>query len=187
MKNYFVHKNAIVETKNIGEGSRIWAFVHILPEAIIGKSANICDHCFIENKVIIGDNVTIKCGVYLWDGITIEDSVMIGPAAAFTNDRYPRSKNINYKQEEIFLRKGSSIGANATILAGVTVGEYALVGAGSVVTTDVPSYALVYGNPANIRGWVCECGNKLPNEFNETTCQKCKRKYAKKGQKVTQK
>jgi acetyltransferase-like isoleucine patch superfamily enzyme len=154
MKKYFKHQTAIVDSKNIGEESRIWAFVHILPGAKIGKNANICDHCFIENKVVIGDNVTIKSGVYLWDGITIEDNVFIGPAAVFTNDKYPRSKNKNYRQLKTILKKGCSIGANATILPGLTIGRYAMVGAGSVVTQNVPDFAIVYGNPAVLKGYI---------------------------------
>jgi acetyltransferase-like isoleucine patch superfamily enzyme len=177
MKNYFVHDAALVETNNIGEGSKVWAFVHILKGAKIGKNANICDHCFIENDVTIGDNVTVKCGVYLWDGITIEDDVFIGPAAAFTNDLFPRSKNSKYKQEKIVLKKGSSIGANATILAGTTIGEYALIGAGSVITKNVPDYALIYGNPGEIKGYVCICTKKIDVSKLIYSCS-CKRKYS---------
>ncbi len=176
MTKYFTHKNSLVESKNIGEGSRIWTFVHILPGAKIGKDANVCDHCFIENDVKIGNHVTIKSGVYLWDGITIEDNVMIGPAAVFTNDKYPRSKNKNYKQERTLLKKGSSIGANATIIAGIVIGQYALIGAGTVVTKDVPDFGLVYGNPAMIKGYVCVCGKKISLLKTSYSCV-CGKKY----------
>lgn len=184
--NYFVHPHAIVEGKNIGDGSRIWAFAHILPEAQIGENANICDHCFIENEVVIGDNVTLKCGVYLWDGITIEDNVFVGPNATFTNDLFPRSKNEGYDQEKITLRKGSSIGANATILAGITIGEYALVGAGAVVTKDVPAYTIVYGNPAQSQGYICQCGKKMSIVDNQSSCD-CGKRYELVDGKVQQK
>ncbi len=159
--NKYIHPNALVETENVGDNSRIWAFVHILKGAKIGKNANICDNCFIENEVLIGDDVTVKCGVYIWDGVTIEDKVFVGPGVTFTNDLFPRSKNKKYKQEKTLLREGCSIGANATILAGVTIGKYAMVGAGSVVTKDVADYELVYGNPAEHKGNVNEDGNKI--------------------------
>ncbi len=174
--NYSIHPSALVESEKIGSGTRIWAFVHILPQARIGKNANICDYCFIENDVEIGDNVTVKSGVYLWDGIKIENNVMIGPAAAFTNDRYHRSKNKNFKFERILIKKGASIGANSTVLPGLEVGTYALVGAGSVVTKDVPNFALVYGNPARLHGYICVCGEKLKFIKDQAICN-CKRRY----------
>ena len=161
MKKYFIHPKAIVYTKNIGDKTTIWAFTHVLAGAKIGKNVNINDHCFIENDVKIGNNVTIKNGVYLWDGVLIEDDVFIGPNATFTNDKFPRSKNINYKQEKTLLKKGCSIGANATILPGIVVGEKAMVGAGAVVTKDVPDYALVYGNPAKLMGKVDKSGRAV--------------------------
>jgi acetyltransferase-like isoleucine patch superfamily enzyme len=133
----------------------------VLPGATIGDNCNICDHCFIENDVQIGNNVTLKCGVYLWDGIVLEDEVFVGPNVVFTNDVRPRSKNTSYKLQPILVKKGASLGANSTILAGVTIGRYALVGIGSVVTRDVPDYALVYGNPARQHGWVNEQGDTL--------------------------
>lgn len=156
--NYFVHEKAIVKTNNIGEDTKIWAFCNILEGAKIGKSCNICDGCFIEGEVVIGNNVTLKNGVYLWNGIRVEDNVFVGPAAVFTNDQYPRSKNSNYVQKSTVLKKGCSIGANATILPGITIGEYALIGAGAVVTKDVPDFALAYGNPATVMGKVDKKG-----------------------------
>jgi acetyltransferase-like isoleucine patch superfamily enzyme/dTDP-4-dehydrorhamnose 3,5-epimerase-like enzyme len=152
--NYFKHDQAIVESQHIGEGTRIWAFAHVLPDAIIGTNCNICDHVFIENDVLIGNRVTIKCGVQIWDGITLEDDVFVGPNATFTNDNFPRSKIYPEKFNRTVVRKGASIGANATILSGITVGPGAMVGAGAVVTGDVPPNAIVVGNPARISGYV---------------------------------
>lgn len=183
MKNCFVHQNAIVETDNIGDSTKIWAFVHILPGVTIGKNVNICDHCFIEDGVEIGDNVTIKSGVYMWKGLKIEDNVFVGPSVAFSNDRFPRSKNRNFKLERITLSKGCSIGANVTILPGVIVGKYALVGAGSVITRNVADYSIVYGNPAIHRGYICICGNKMIFKENVYECD-CGKKYKKTNDKV---
>lgn len=147
--NYFKHDNALVESADIGENTRIWAFAHVLRGAIIGADCNICDHVFIENDVVIGDRVTIKCGVQVWDGLVLEDDVMVGPNATFTNDLFPRSKQ-PFELKKTYVKKGASIGANATILAGVEIGEGAMVGAGSVVTKNVPPHAVVVGNPARI-------------------------------------
>ncbi len=150
-EKYFVHSHALVENgARIGAGTRVWAFVHVLPDAVIGGDCNICDHVFIENGVKIGDRVTIKCGVYLWDGVEIEDDVFVGSAAVFTNDRLPRSGNKKFIKEKTFLRKGCSIGAGAVILPGVEIGAGAMVGAGSVVTRTVPPFAVVAGNPARV-------------------------------------
>ena len=137
-----IHPLSDVQTKNIGKNTNIWQYCVVLPEAQIGDNCNICSHCFIENKVKIGDNVTIKNGVSLYDGITIEDDVFIGPNAAFCNDKYPKSKNKYFKLEPIVIKKGASIGANATILPGVTIGEKAIIGAGAVVTKDVNNNAI---------------------------------------------
>ncbi len=159
-KTISVHSTALVATSQIGDGTRIWAFVNILEGARIGAQCNICDHCFIENDVLIGNHVTLKCGIYLWDGITVEDNAFIGPNVVFTNDVRPRSQQ--YKTaERTHIGMGASLGANSTILAGVTIGKYAMTGIASVVTRAVPDYALVYGNPAKQHGWVDKEGNKL--------------------------
>ncbi|CAM3763805.1 acyltransferase [Parendozoicomonas haliclonae] len=151
----FVHHLSDVQSTHIGEGSTIWQFCVVLSGAVIGVNTNICSHCFIENDVVVGSNVTVKSGVQLWDGITLEDDVFIGPNVTFTNDKSPRSKHY----PEVFLRtivkKGASIGANATILPGITIGEEAMVGAGSVVTKDVPAGETVYGNPAKSNALIC--------------------------------
>ncbi|HMF40924.1 MAG TPA: WxcM-like domain-containing protein [Polyangia bacterium] len=148
------HPQAIVETPNVGEGTRVWAFVHLLPGAVVGKDCNICDHVFIENQVTVGDRVTIKSGVQLWDGVHVEDDVFIGPNVTFTNDPFPRSKQHLPSYPETWVRRGASIGANATILPGVNIGAGAMVGAGSVVTRSVPPHAVVMGNPARIQRYV---------------------------------
>ena len=154
MAQHYQHPNAIVETNTIGAGTRVWAFAHILPGAVIGSECNICDHVFIENKVTLGDRVTIKCGVQLWDGVILEDDVFVGPNATFTNDPFPRSRQYPVDFPKTHVRKGASIGANATILPGLTIGQNAMVGAGAVVTRDVPPNAIVVGNPARITGYV---------------------------------
>lgn len=151
---YFKHPLAVVETEAVGEGTRVWAFAHILPGARIGAGCNICDHTFIENDVIIGDRVTVKCGVQLWDGIRLEDDVFVGPNATFTNDKLPRSGVRNKPFPITTVRASASIGANSTIMPGITIGSHALVGAGAVVTRDVPPWAIVTGNPARITGYV---------------------------------
>jgi acetyltransferase-like isoleucine patch superfamily enzyme len=154
MEQHFQHPHALVESEVIGKGTRVWAFAHILPGATVGSDCNICDHVFIENKVVIGDRVTIKSGVQLWDGITLEDDVFVGPNATFTNDPFPRSRQYPSEFPKTLVRKGASIGANATILPGLTIGQNAMVGAGAVVTRDVPPNAIVVGNPARITGYV---------------------------------
>lgn len=140
---YFKHEKALVESKFIGNGTRVWAFSHILGNAVIGIDCNICDHTFIENDIVIGDRVTVKCGVYLWDGTRIEDDVFIGPNATFTNDKYPRSKKYLAEYPITLLKKGCSVGANATILPGITIGMSAMIAAGAIVTKDVPENTLV--------------------------------------------
>lgn len=146
----FIHPLADVQTVAIGPSSRIWQFVVVLPNARIGSGCNICAHTFIENDVVLGDRVTVKSGVFLWDGTRIEDDVFIGPNATFTNDKHPRSGMYPAQWHGITVKKGASIGANATLLPGITIGKSAMVGAGAVVIKDVPEGAVVVGNPARI-------------------------------------
>ncbi|WP_421285729.1 acyltransferase [Aeromonas veronii] len=146
----FIHPLSDVQSSDIGNGTRIWQFSVVLCGARIGKDCNICAHTLVESDVVIGDRVTIKSGVYIWDGVTIEDDVFIGPCVAFTNDRHPRSKIYPDEFSKMLIKNGASIGANATLLPGITIGRHAMVGAGAVVTKDVPDYAVVVGNPAKI-------------------------------------
>jgi acetyltransferase-like isoleucine patch superfamily enzyme/dTDP-4-dehydrorhamnose 3,5-epimerase-like enzyme len=152
--DFFVHEKGICESPYIGKNTRIWAFAHILPKAKIGENCNICDNVFVENDVVIGNNVTIKCGVQLWDGNIIEDNVFIGPNVTFTNDPFPRSKKYPESFSKTIVRQGASIGANATILPGIEIGRDAMVGAGAVVTMSVPPFAVVVGNPARIASYI---------------------------------
>jgi len=151
----FIHPKAIVEPgAEIGGGTRVWAFAHVLPGARIGSGCNICDGVFVESDAVIGDHVTVKGGVQIWDGVTLEDDVFVGPNVTFMNDLFPRSNQTPDGALTTNVRKGASIGANATILAGIEIGAHAMVGAGAVVTRAVPPYAIVTGNPARIRGYV---------------------------------
>ena len=143
-----IHKLADVQTKHIGKDTNIWQFCVVLPDATIGDNCNICANVFIENDVFVGNNVTIKCGVQLWNGVTLEDNVFVGPNVTFTNDLFPRSKVYPEKFLKTIIKNGASIGANSTILCGITIGEKAMIGAGSVVTKDVPAGEVWYGNPA---------------------------------------
>lgn len=158
MKNYKKHPQSNVQTEKIGEGTTIWQYCVVLPGARIGAYCNICAGVLIENDVVIGNNVTVKSGVQLWDGVRVEDDVFIGPNVTFTNDLVPRSKVYPEKFERTWLRKGASVGANSTIVAGHIIGEYALVGAGSVVTRDIPAYTVWYGNPARLQGYITKDG-----------------------------
>jgi len=168
-----IHPSAQTKGASIGAGTRVWQFCIILPQAQIGCDCNICAHVFIEGDVAIGDRVTIKCGVQLWDGIRIEDDVFIGPNATFTNDRTPRSRT---RRGLLVTRvqTNATIGANATILPGLIIGKAAMVSAGAVVTRDVSDHALMMGNPARRKGWVCLCGETLRN--GRLSCQ-CGRRY----------
>ena len=152
-QNFFTHPQGICESITVGDETKIWAYAHVLPGARIGSACNICDHVFIENDVEIGDRVTIKCGVQLWDGLRVADDVFIGPNATFVNDQFPRSKQYPQQYLQTQICRGASIGANATLLGGITIGEEAMVGAGTVVTQNVPPRAIVVGNPARIIGY----------------------------------
>jgi len=148
---YFIHPAAICESENIGKGSRIWAFAHILPGAFIGNDVNICDGVFVENDVVVGDRVTVKCGVQLWDGIRLENEVFVGPNVTFTNDLYPRSRQWPEGAfPQTVVQEGASLGGGSVILPGITIGKGAMVGAGAVVTKNVPERAVVIGNPARV-------------------------------------
>jgi acetyltransferase-like isoleucine patch superfamily enzyme/dTDP-4-dehydrorhamnose 3,5-epimerase-like enzyme len=150
----FIHPQAICESTAIGDRTRVWAFAHVLPGARIGRDCNICDHVFIENDVLIGDRVTVKSGVQLWDGVRVADDVFVGPNATFSNDKYPKSKHYQAEVLQTHIGKGASIGAGAVILPGLRIGARAMIGAGAVVTHDVPPRAVVSGNPARIVGYV---------------------------------
>ncbi len=165
--NYKVHTLSDVQTESIGENTSVWQYCVIFKNAKIGANCNICSHCLIENEVIIGNNVTVKSGVQIWDGIKIEDNVFIGPNASFTNDLLPRSQNKNWNKEQTILKKFSSIGANATILAGIEIGEYCLIGAGSVVTKSTPAHTVWYGNPARHNGYITKDNVLLDLNFND--------------------
>lgn len=171
----FVHEKALVETEEIGAGTRIWAFAHVMEGAQIGPDCNICDHVFVETGAVIGRGVTVKNNVLVWDGVTVEDDVFLGPNAVFTNDLTPRAHFKKSRDQFVrtLVKRGATIGANATIVCGVTVGAMAFVAAGSVVTRDVPSHGLTIGNPAKLSGWVCECGLTLPDDLR---CS-CGRRY----------
>lgn len=190
MNNVFIHPTAIVETQQIGQDTRVWAFVHVMKGVSIGMNCNVGDHCFIESGVTIGSNVTIKNGNMIWEGVTLEDGVFVGPHVFFTNDLYPRSPRLPQAKERYgsrgwlvptLVRQGASLGAGAVILAGTTIGEFSMVGAGAVVTRDVPPHALVIGNPACVRGWVCRCGRPLRFQREIAICSDCGLPFVKNG------
>lgn len=172
MKNN-IHVTSDVQSVSIGVNSYIWQFCVILKGAKIGSNCNICSHCLIENDVKIGDNVTVKSGVQLWDGITLENSVFVGPNVTFTNDLIPRSKAADWKLIRTIVQEGASIGANSTIIAGVTIGKYALIGAGSLVSKNIPPYTVWYGNPAKHMGYITESGKLISLSLDDRiTCDK---------------
>jgi len=160
-RSFYVHPSALCESEEIGERSRVWAFAHVMKGARIGADCNVGDHAFVESGVVIGDRVTIKNGVAIWDGVTVGDDVFLGPNAVLTNDLFPRSRVYHAENVPTLIGRGASIGANATIVAGVTLGEYCMIGAGTVVVKDVPAFALMVGNPARQIGWVGVKGERL--------------------------
>jgi acetyltransferase-like isoleucine patch superfamily enzyme len=167
-----IHPNADVQSDTIGEETDIWQFCVVLKGAVIGKNCNINAQCFIENDVVIGDNVTIKSGVQIWDGISLKNNVFIGPNVTFTNDFSPRSKQYPKEFLTTLVDENASIGANSTILGGITIGKSAMIGAGSVVTKNVDNNTLVYGNPASFKAYICDCGQKLNADLKCETCLK---------------
>lgn len=166
-RTVFVHPNGLCESTEVGSGTRVWAFAHVMPGAVVGSDCNVCDHAFVETGARVGDRVTIKNAVLLWDGVTVEDDVFIGPNAVFTNDLRPRAarERALVRLTPTTVRRGATIGANATVVCGTTIGPHAFVAAGAVVLRDVPAHALVAGNPARRVGWVCECGERLDGEL----------------------
>jgi UDP-2-acetamido-3-amino-2,3-dideoxy-glucuronate N-acetyltransferase len=169
--DFYVHPQALCETSDIGERSRVWAFAHVMKDVRIGADCNVGDHAFVESGVVIGDRVTIKNGVAVWNGVTIEDDVFLGPNCVLTNDLVPRSRVWHDANVPTLIRRGASVGANATIVAGHTLGEYCMVGAGAVVTKNIPPYALVIGNPARQAGWVGRMGERLRFEGDNTSIE----------------
>jgi UDP-2-acetamido-3-amino-2,3-dideoxy-glucuronate N-acetyltransferase len=187
MSDYFVHESSYVDDgAEIGIGTKIWHFCHIMPRAHIGERCNIGQNVLVSPDVIIGNNVKIQNNVSLYTGVEIEDDAFLGPSMVFTNVVNPRS-HVNRKDQykTTLVRRGASIGANATIVCGVTLGKYCFVGAGSVVTKDVPDYALVYGSPARIRGWMCQCGEQLEFDDGYAVCAACGDVYEKHGDAVS--
>ena len=183
----FVHPTAIVESDQIGKGTRIWAFTHVMEGVEIGDDCNVGEHCFLESGVIVGSHSTIKNGNMLWEGVILEEGVFVGPQVCFTNDMYPRSPRFpqgskRYDNRDWLLstrlEQGASVGAGAVLLPGLTISAFAMVGAGTVVTSDVPAHALVTGNPARFRKWVCQCGHPLDFQTSSATCSECGETFA---------
>lgn len=178
---YFIHPTAMVDTgAEIGEGTKIWHFSHIMPGVKIGENCMIGQNVFIASGAVLGNNIKIQNNVSIYDGVLLEDDVFCGPSMVFTNVFNPRSF-ISRKREfrKTWVKKGATIGANATVICGNTIGQYAFIGAGSVVTKDVPDYALVYGNPGRVKGWVCQCAEEITFRSKTTVCRVCGKKYKK--------
>ncbi len=178
----YIHPQAIVDVPigEIGNGTRIWAFAHVMKNVRIGTDCNVGEHSFLESGVVIGNQVTIKNHVLLWEGVTLKDEVFVGPGVVFTNDLYPRSPrfslmNSRYENkawlQSTYIERGAAIGANATILCGITVGQFAMIGAGALVTRDIPPLALALGNPAKVKGWVCLCARPIAKTPGKYICE----------------
>jgi acetyltransferase-like isoleucine patch superfamily enzyme len=172
----YVHPTALVETDDVGRGTRVWAFAHIMEGAVVGEDCKIGDNAFIESGAILGDRVVVKNNSLIWHGVSIGDDVFVGPNTVFTNVAAPRARYQTYPEDWVKTEVAdrASIGANSTIVCGIRLGVNSMIGAGSVVTTDVPDHALAYGNPARRAGWVCDCGQKLGDDL---TCPECGRSY----------
>lgn len=184
-RDYFAHPRALVESTEIGPNTRIWAFAHVMQGAQLGANCNVGDHAFIETGAVLGNNVTVKNGVAIWDRVTIEDNVFLGPNCVLTNDLNPRTyiKKSGAGLTPTLIRANATVGANATIVCGVTIGQYAFIGAGAVVIRSVPDYALIVGNPGRQIGWMCVCAEKLPlpasaPRDSSVTCPSCGRSFA---------
>lgn len=162
-----LHSTADIQSTHIGNNTNVWQYCVVLPNAVIGENCNICTHVFIENDVVVGNRVTVKSGVQLWDGVCLEDDVFVGPNVTFTNDLIPRSKHYPKTFAQTIVKKGASIGANSTIIAGHTIGEYALIGAGSVVTKDIPANTVWYGNPLQQKGYITKEGILLDMDMKD--------------------
>ncbi len=162
-KPYFVHEKGMCDSDKVGKGTRVWAFAHVMAGAVIGKECNIGEGCYVEGGAVVGNHCTLKNGVAVWDRVTLEDYVFLGPNAVLTNDYMPRCRVKKSPDDFLptLLREGCTIGANATIVCGITIGKNAMIGAGSVITRNVPDHALVFGNPARMHGYVCVCGEKM--------------------------
>lgn len=187
MADYFVHESSYIdEGAEIGAGTRIWHFCHVMPRARIGERCNIGQNVLVASDVTIGNNVKIQNNVSLYTGVIVEDDAFLGPSMVFTNVVNPRS-HVSRKDEykTTLVRQGATVGANATIVCGTTLGKYCFVGAGSVVTRDVPDYALVYGSPARLHGWMCQCGEQLKFEKDRAVCSSCGDAYRKQDQVVS--
>ena len=171
---FYTHPLALVESDAIGPGTRVWAWAHVMSGARVGADCNIGEHCFIERGVVLGDRVTVKNGVAVWNGVVAEDDVFLGPNAVLTNDLRPRSKVYRGPVRPTLLKRGASVGANATLLCGITVGARSMIGAGTVVTRDVPAHALIVGNPGRVVGRVCDCGARLNGRDASLKCAECR-------------
>jgi len=190
----FIHPQAIVESAAIGSGTRIWALAHVCKGAALGADCNVGEGCYIEAGSRIGDRVTVKNGAMIWDGVTIGDDAFVGPGVVFTNDVRPRSPRLGAVRDKYAatgwrapttVGRGASLGANCTISCGLSIGDFAMIGAGAVVTADIPAYVLAFGNPARGHGYVCVCGEKLPSfQKGVTRCSSCSLRYRKSGKAV---
>jgi len=183
-EGFFTHPFALVETDQIGDHTNVWAFAHVMKGAVVGSHCNIGDHAFVESGAVVGDDVTIKNSVAVWAYVTVKNRVFLGPNCSLTNDNRPRSKR-DWTPVATTIEEGATIGANATIVCGCHVGRYAFVGAGAVVTKPVPDYAVVFGSPARVRGYVCECCQPLTGRGPALVCKKCGMRYTKTHKGVT--